>query len=130
MIVPDSTQVPLFEPIYSNGIMSQVWVMFFQKLAKLANNSNANGDILELIQLVHQLPNNALQTQLGFELNEMKNSFSFIPIYLHQTEEIPPIQAVFLCSEQILPLSQIHQQDEHILPALTLPSSEIIHDQV
>lgn len=130
MIVPDSTQVPLFEPIYSNGVMSQVWVMFFQKLAKLANNADANGDILELIQLVHQLPSNALQTQLGFELNEIKNSFSFIPIYSHQTEEIPPIQAVFLCSEQPLPLSHLPNLSQHTLPFVTLPSSEIIHDQV
>ena len=130
MIVPDSTQVPLFEPIYSNGVISQVWVMFFLKLAKLANNADASGDIFELTQLANQLPNNAQQTQLGFELNELKNSFGFIPIYSQQAEEIPPVQAVFLCSEQILPLSQINQQNEYILPALTLPSSEIIHDQV
>ena len=130
MIVPDSTQVPLYEPIYSNGVISQVWVMFFLKLAKLANNTDASGDIFELTQLANQLPNNAQQTQLDFELNELKKSFGFIPIYSQQTEEMPPIQAAFLCSEQILPLSQIYLQNEHILPALTLPSSEIIHDQV
>lgn len=128
MIVPDSTIVPLYEPIYSNGVISQVWVMFFQKLAKLANNTDANGDILELIQLAHQLPNNAQQAQLGFDLNDIRHTFSSIPIFTLQNEEIPPVQAVFLCSEQILPLSQIHQQNEQILPALTLPSSEIIHD--
>lgn len=130
MIVPDSTQVPLQEPIYLNGVLTQVWVMFFQKLAKLANNADANGDLLELIQLVHQLPSNALQTQLSFELNEIKNSFSHIPIYSHQSEEIPSIQAVFLCSEQLLPLCNIQQQDEQTLPILSLPASEIIHDQV
>lgn len=128
MIVPDSTQVPLYEPIYSDGVISQVWVMFFLKLAKLANTADANGDILELIQLVHQLPNNAQQAQLGFNLSDTQNSFSSIPIFILQNEETPPIQAVFLCSEQILPLTQIHQQNEQILPVLTLPSSEIIHD--
>lgn len=128
MIVPDSTQVPLYEPIYSNGVISQVWVMFFLKLAKLANNADANGDILELIQLVHQLPNNAQQAQLIFDLSDTQNSFSSIPIFTQQNEEIPPVQAVFLCSEQPLPLSQFHLRNEHILPALTLPSSEIIHD--
>lgn len=128
MIVPDSTQVPLYEPIYSNGVISQVWVMFFLKLAKLANTADANGDISELIQLVHQLPNNAQQAQLVFDLSDIQHTFSSIPIFTQQNEEIPPVQAVFLCSEQILPLTQIHQQNEQILPVLTLPSSEIIHD--
>ncbi|MFW2011595.1 hypothetical protein [Acinetobacter bereziniae] len=130
MIVPDSTQVPLCEPIYSNGVMSQVWVMFFQKLAKLANNSDANGDILELIQLVHQLPNNAQQAQLGFDLNDIQHSFDSIPIFTQQSEEMPPIQAVFLCSEQPLPLSHVTNLSRHNLPFVALPSSEIIHDQV
>lgn len=128
MIVPDSTQVPLYEPIYSNGVISQVWVMFFLKLAKLANNADASGDIFELTQLANQLPNNAQQAQLGFDLNDIHHTFSSIPIFTQQNEEIPPIEAVFLCSEQILPLTQIHQQNEQILPVLTLPSSEIIHD--
>lgn len=128
MIVPDSTQVPLYEPIYSNGVISQVWVMFFQKLAKLANNTDANGDILELIQLANQLPTNAHLAQQGFDIAEMQNVFTTVPIHQSYFEEIPPLQAVFLCDQEIMPLCAIPMSIEPILPVVTLPSSEIIHD--
>lgn len=128
MIVPDSTQVPLYEPIYSNGVISQVWVMFFQKLAKLANNTDANGDILELIQLANQLSTNAHLAQQGLDIAEMQNVFTTVPIHLNHIEEIPPLQAVFLCDQKIMPLCAIPMSIEPVLPMVTLPSSEIIHD--
>ncbi|WP_048766306.1 hypothetical protein [Acinetobacter sp. 243_ASPC] len=128
MIVPDSTQVPLYEPIYSNGVISQVWVMFFQKLAKLANNTDANGDILELIQLANQLPTNAHLAQQGFDIAEMQNVFTTVPIHQSHIEEMPPVLAVFLCDQEIMPLCAIPMSVEPVLPVVTLPSSEIIHD--
>lgn len=128
MMIPDSNQVPLYEPIYSNGVISQVWVMFFQKLAKLANNTDANGDILELIQLANQLSTNAHLAQQGLDIAEMQNVFTTVPIHLNHIEEIPPLQAVFLCDQKIMPLCAIPMSIEPVLPMVTLPSSEIIHD--
>ena len=128
MIVSNSTQVPLYEPIYSNGVISQVWVMFFQKLAKLANNTDANGDILELIQLANQLPTNAHLAQQGFDIAEMQNVFTTVPIHQNHTEEMPPVLAVFLCDQEIMPLCATPMSVELVLPVVTLPSSEIIHD--
>lgn len=95
MRVPDTTQVPLYEPIYANGVISQVWVMFFDKLAKLANNADANGDLLELIQLANQLPINAQQAQQGYDIAVIQDTFSTIPAHTNQDIEIPPLMAVF-----------------------------------
>lgn len=116
MLVPDSTQVPLYEPMYIDGHLSNVWAMFFQKLAELANNADIS-DLLELMQLASQLPSNAQQAQDGFDIAELKNTFSAVPIHINQSTEIPPITAVFLCQSETMPL-------------VAIPPSEVIHDQV
>lgn len=130
MRVPDTTQVPLYEPIYANGVLSNVWMMFFQKLARLSNNADANGDILELIQLSNQLPSNAQQAQQGADIVDLQNVFSSIPIHQSQNIEIPPVMAVFLCHDEIMPLCAMQTFSDPVFPFLNLPSSEIIHDQV
>lgn len=113
---PDSTQVPLYEPIYINGHMSNVWVMFFQKLARIANDADT-GDLLTLVQLANQLPSNAQQGQTAFDIAELQNAFSAVPLHISQDVEIPPATAVFLCQQEVMPL-------------VTPPSLEIIYDQV
>lgn len=128
MRVPDTTQVPLYEPIYANGVISQVWVMFFDKLAKLANNADANGDLLELIQLANQLPINAQQAQQGYDIAVIQDTFSTIPAHTNQDIEIPPLMAVFLCHDEIMPLCAVQAFSDSVFPSLNLPSSEIIHD--
>ena len=128
MRVTNTTQVPLYEPIYANGVFSNVWVMFFQKLARLANNTDANGDILELIQLANQLPSNAQQAQQGYEITVIQDTFSTIPVHANQDTEIPPLQAVFLYPDDVMPLCAVQAFSDSVFPSLNLPSSEIIHD--
>ena len=130
MRVLDTTQVPLYEPIYINGGISNVWVMFFQKLARLANNADANGDLLELIQLANQLPNNAQQAQQSADIADLQNQFSSITIHQSQNVEIPPVTAVFLCHDETMPLCAVQVSSNSTFPFLNLPSSEIINDQV
>ena len=128
MPIANRTQVPLYEPIYINGAVSNVWVMFFQKLAQLANKAETSGDLLELMQLANQLPSNAQQAQLRFEMSEFNNTFSAVPIAFESSVEIPPVTAVFLCLDDVFPLNAVESSSQGELLISALPSSEIIHD--
>lgn len=113
MFIPKISQVPLQQTMYANGVMSQVWIDFFERLATLKNEANLI-DLIELAQRVGELPSQAIQGQQGFDLAQIKNkfelsalyffqpnqAFDFIPIQAPPDYEIPPIQAVFLCPEQ------------------------------
>lgn len=115
MLIPKISQVPLQQPMYFNGVMSQVWINFFERLATLKNEADLI-DLVELAQRVGELPSQAIQSQQGFDLEKIKNkfelstlyftqpdqAFDFIPIQIPVAQEIPPVQAVFLCPEQLL----------------------------
>lgn len=127
MLYPDITQVPHREYIYVGNVMSQVWLMFFQKLADTVNLSNAI-DLIALMQLAHQLPVNAMQAQTDFAVSDLQNTFSSIPINQVIQNEMPLNQAVFLCPEKALPLLNLQLQSDCNMSLSMLPSSEIIHD--
>lgn len=129
MLIPKISQVPLQQPMYFNGVMSQVWINFFERLATLKNEADLI-DLVELAQRVSELPSQAIQSQQGFDLEKIKNKFELlalnstqidqafellqpvsnqsklafenIPIQIPVAQEIPPVQAVFLCPEQLL----------------------------
>ncbi|WP_151805378.1 hypothetical protein [Acinetobacter junii] len=115
MLIPKVSQVPLQQPMYFNGVMSQVWINFFERLATLKNEADLI-DLVELAQRVSELPSQAIQSQQGFDLEQIKNkfelsnmyftqpdqAFDFTPIQISVAQEIPPVQAVFLCQEQLL----------------------------
>ena len=127
MLHPDITQVPHREYIYVGNVMSQVWFMFFHKLADAVNLSDAV-DLIALMQLAHQLPVNAMQAQTDFSVNNLQNTFSSIPINQVIQTEMPLNQAVFLCPEKVLPLLNLQLQGDCSMSLSVLPSSEIIHD--
>lgn len=120
MLIPKISQVPLQQPMYVNGVMSQVWINFFERLAALKNEADLI-DLVELAQRVGELPSQAIQSQQGFDLEKIKNkfelsalyftqpdqAFDFIPIQIPVAQEIPPVQAVFLCQEQTFPASNV-----------------------
>lgn len=115
MLIPKVLQVPLHQPMYFNGVMSQVWINFFERLATLKNEADLI-DLVELAQRVGELPSQAIQSQQGFDFEQIKNkfelsilnstqpnqAFDFIPIQIPVAQEIPPAQAAFLCQEQLL----------------------------
>lgn len=128
MHIPKTSQVPVWQSMYVNGVMHQTWINFFERLAALADVSNLV-DLIELAQRAGELPAQAIQGQQGFDIASLQNQISpihipwhdttnfmeSIPIMIQQTEEIPPVQAVFLCSEQYI----------HLAP---VPLGDIIHD--
>lgn len=129
MKTPNATQIPLLQPIATrDGLLPNVWVMFFQKLVDVVNQADANGDLIEIMQLAHQLPTNAQQAQQGFDIQEIQSTFIQASTPMMHFAEIPPIQAVFLCPDVVWPLVEIHQECSAALPVVTPPSSEIIHD--
>lgn len=106
--------LPLYEPMYINGQLSPTWVNFFESLVTLSNSA----DMIKLVELAQnvgeQVSNQAVQAQQGFEISTIQNTFDLvqyssmqhtekfetIPILPNQTQELPPLQAVFLCHEQ------------------------------
>lgn len=105
-----TVQLPLHDPMYINGVMTNVWVYFFQNLAGL---NSGQVDISELEQLVKQLPLQSLQGQQQFEINEIRNQFSLA--------SVSPIQA-----DQVIPIIAVHLPSEQSMQLLTLPTQEVI----
>lgn len=127
MRIPKTVQLPIRQPMYVNGLMHQVWIDFFEKLASLGDEGNLI-DLIELMQRVAELPSQAIQAQQGYDIAAMQNTVPvhqthnqhkeyFLPpvsISSHQeAQQLPPIQAVFLCPQQAI-------------PALNLPGHEVI----
>jgi len=102
MPIFDTTQVPIREPMYINGQLSQVWYMFFLRLSQVAAVDD-QADLAEITQLAHQLPPQAIQNQTLLDLSAI--------------DKIQPLQAVFL-------LPEIHA------PLAIVPSSEILNDSI
>lgn len=111
MQIPKSVQLPLYEPMYVNGQLSQVWAMFFESLVGLLNNETI-ADLIEVLQLSSQLPSQASIGQNSIDLLALQNNIVALssilesdpPIPLaiqHSLEsvEIPALQQVFLCQQ-------------------------------
>lgn len=100
MQIPKISHVPIQQPMYFNGVMHQAWVNFFERLATLSNSA----DMIQLVELAQkvgeQVSSQAVQGQHGFDIATMQHSFEAVPITINQTQELPPLQAVFLCQEQ------------------------------
>lgn len=86
--IPRVSQVPINEPIYTNGIMNPVWIRFFERLASLMNVSEV-ADSLDLIQLANQLPTQAVMGQIL--LNNSIESMPFTAIQLQSDDSIAPV---------------------------------------
>lgn len=129
MLIPKVSQVPIQQPIYVNGVMHQTWINFFERLAALSSSADMI-QLIELAQKVgEQLNSQSLLWQQGVDIASVQNNlelayrqdassidkfesvpipifvqqhcFDSVPIFSPQTQEIPPIQAVFLCPEQL-----------------------------
>lgn len=103
MVMFDTTQVPIQEPMYVNGHLSQVWHMFFYRLSKVASTDD-QVDLTDITQIAHQLPPQAMQNQMLLDLNVIKGSLG--------TVSIPQIP-----------------QELHA-PLAVMPSSEILNDSI
>ena len=128
MHIPKTSQVPVWQSMYVNGVMHQTWINFFERLAALADVSNLV-DLIELAQKAAELPSQAIQAQQGFDIANIQNQFfqenlatiqdvnqfESIPIQISVNDHLPPVQAVFLCPEQYI----------HLAP---VPFGDIIHD--
>lgn len=102
MAMFDTTQVPIQEPMYINGQLSQVWYMFFLRLSQVASVDD-QADLAEITQMAHQLPPQAIQNQTLLDLSAI--------------DQMQPLQAVFLSPESHAPLAIV-------------PSSEILNDSI
>ena len=98
----NTTQVPIQEPMYINGQLSQVWLMFFLRLSQVVSVDD-QADLTEITQMAHQLPPQAIQNQSLLDLNAI--------------DQMQPLQAVFL-------------SPEHHAPLAIVPSSEILNDSI
>ena len=98
----NTTQVPIQEPMYINGQLSQVWLMFFLRLSQVVSVDD-QADLTEITQIAHQLPPQAIQNQTLLDLNAI--------------DQMQPLQAVFLLPEFHAPLAIV-------------PSSEILNDSI
>lgn len=125
----DTTQVPIQEPMYVNGHLSQVWHMFFYQLSRVASIDN-EVDLTDITQLTHQLPPQAIQGQMLIDLALLRGHNSPIVQQLDQKESQQPLQAVFLCPDQPTPLANISINNQTFTPVASLQSSEVIHDPV
>ena len=116
MAMFDTTQVPIQEPMYINGQLSQVWLMFFLRLSQVASVDDAV-DLTNITQLAHQAPTQATQGQMLIDIGVLKESPPLMQQQAHQKEIPQPLQAVFLLPEFHAPLA-------------IMPSSEILNDSI
>lgn len=112
----DTTQVPIQEPMYVNGHLSQVWHMFFLRLSQVVSIDD-QADLTEITQIAHQLPTQAIQNQMLLDVGVIKNNSSMVLVSQPPQDQIHPLQAVFLHPESHAPL-------------VVMPSSEILNDSI
>lgn len=111
---PQTIQLPLYEPMYINGHLSPVWASFFDSIIALLNASQL-ADLITLMQLASQLPDQSKQGQTALDMAHLADQFSsvianqsdqaqlgVIPITQQQNIELQPLQAVFLCANESL----------------------------
>ena len=129
MAIFDTTQVPLQEPMYINGQLSQVWHMFFLRLSQVVSVDD-QADLTEITQIAHQLPSQAIQNQTLLDLSAIKNELYVAPIQQATQDQIQPLQAVFLHPDQYAPLVSANINQQVLTPTINLPSVEVIRDSI
>lgn len=125
----DTTQVPIQEPIYVNGHISQVWLMFFMRLARMASFGDAV-DLRDITLLAHQLPTQASQGQMLIDLGVLKDIQPLLHQQVNTDEMHQPLHAVFLPFELHAPLTNTHITQQVFTPTINLPTGEVLHDSV
>lgn len=73
MQIAKKSQVPIQQQMYINGLMHQVWIDFFERLANL-NNEADTISVFELAQLSGELPSVATSGQLTFDVAQLKEA--------------------------------------------------------
>ena len=116
MAMFNTTQVPIQEPMYINGQLSQVWLMFFLRLSQVAAVDDQT-NLAEITQLAHQAPTQATQGQMLIDIGALKDMQPLIQQQTIQSETLQPLQAVFLLPKLPAPLA-------------IMPSSEILNDSI
>ena len=129
MPIFDTTQVPLQEPMYINGQLSQVWHMFFLRLSRVTA-VNDQVDLTNITQLAHQAPTQATQGQMLIDIDVLKESPPLMQQQAHQKEIPQPLQAVFLHPDQYAPLVSANINQQVLTPTINLPSVEVIRDSI
>lgn len=125
----DTTQVPIQEPMYVNGHLSQVWHMFFYRLSKVASTDD-QVDLAEITQIAHQLPTQATQGQMLIDLGVLKGLQPLLHQQFNKDEIHQPLQAVFLCPDSYAPLTNTHIAHQVFTQPINLPTGEVLHDSV
>ena len=77
--IPRILQVPIIEPMYTNGVMNPTWVRFFEKLASMLNTGEL-ADLLTLLQLASQLPTQAALGQLSMNMPTAQFDMVAVPV--------------------------------------------------
>ena len=129
MAMFNTTQVPIQEPMYINGQLSQVWLMFFLRLSQVAAVDD-QADLTEITQIAHQLPSQATQGQMLIDIGVLKESPPLMQQQAHQKEIPQPLQAVFLHPDQYAPLVSANINQQVFTPIINLPSVEVIRDSI
>lgn len=129
MAIFDTTQVPIQEPMYINGQLSQVWLMFFLRLSQVVSVDD-QVDLTEITQMVHQLPAQATQGQILMDVSALKDVQPLIQQQTIQSETPQPLQAVFLHPDQYAPLVSANINQQVLTPTINLPSVEVIRDSI
>ena len=129
MPIFDTTQVPIREPMYINGQLSQVWHMFFLRLSQVAAVDD-QADLAEITQLAHQAPTQATQGQMLIDVSVLKESPPLMQQQVHQKEIPQPLQAVFLHPDQYAPLVSANINQQVLTLTVNLPSVEVIRDSI
>ena len=77
--IPRVSQVPIIEPMYTNGVMNPTWVRFFEKLAAMLNTGDL-ADSLTLLQLASQLPTQSLTGQMLLNMSNTQFDTVALPV--------------------------------------------------
>lgn len=125
----NTTQVPIQEPMYVNGHLSQVWHMFFFRLSQVVSVDD-QADLTNITQLTHQLPTQATQGQMLIDLGALKGLQPLLHQQFNKDEIHQPLQAVFLCPDSYAPLTNTHIAHQVFTPTTNLPTGEVLHDSV
>lgn len=97
MKIAKVSHVPIREPMFiQNGILSQAWVMFFERLAKGINVSDFVDEIA-IAQRSHELPNMAVQGQIM-----LNNHLSELPMVNVSSVDVYQLDIVAVPSGELL----------------------------
>lgn len=126
MNIPISNQIPN-EAMFYEGRLTASWLMFFQRMAKQADLTNAS-NLLELVQLASLQPTQAIQGEQAkdIELLQLLVQNLAIPIAAEQTQALPLSPVAFFCATETLPIVSAVLPVEQAMPCQTpqqLPNS-------